>query len=384
MAKKSKRVKLQMIYLDYAANTPINQEVLQYFCEVANQYPANPNSSHQLGVEANTLLFETSSQIAELLNVKPSEIIYTSGASESNNLAIKGIAQKYKKFGKHIITTYLEHSSVSGAMVYLQDQGFTIDYVDILPNGLVDLEHLKELLRNDTILVSICYVDSEIGLKQETQKIAELISDYPNCIFHTDATQAVGKIHISTKNVDLISFASHKFYGLNGCGVLIKKENILLEPLIHGGISTTPFRSGTPALSLIASLEKALSLCYTDMTFKYKYVEKLNNQLREAFKKYSQIKVNSTAHSVPFILNISTKGAKSEYFLTEFEKEDIYLSSKSACCAPNTVSRPVYAITKDKKLALSTLRISLSHLTSENEIDRFLDCFDKIYNKLIK
>lgn len=373
-----------MIYLDYAANTPTHQEVLQYFCEVTKQYPANPNSSHKLGFEANTLLFKATCQIADLLNVKTSEIIYTSGASEANNLAIKGVAQKYKKFGRHIITTYLEHSSVNGAMMYLQEQGFTIDYVDILPNGLVDLEHLKELLTKETILVSICYVDSEIGLKQDTQKIAELISAYPNCFFHTDATQAVGKMPVSTKNIDLITFSSHKFYGLNGCGVLIKKENVLLEPLIHGGISTTPFRSGTPALSLIASLEKALSLCYIDMNSKYQYVEKLNNQLKEAFKKYPQIKVNSTENSVPFILNISIKGAKAEDFLTEFEKEDIYLSSKSACCAPNTVSRPVYAITKDRKLALSTLRISLSHLTSEEEIKIFLDCFDKQVHKLLK
>lgn len=373
-----------MIYLDYAANTPVNDVVLETFCEISKKYIANPNSNYMLGIEAKQRLSESTKQIASLLGVKENEIIYTSGASESNNLAIKGVASKYKKYGKHIITTFLEHSSVTGAIGALQNDGYEVDYVDILENGLVDFEHLNKLLREDTILVSICYVDSEVGIKQDIEKIAQLLNSYKNCFFHVDATQAVGKIPVSATNIDLMSFAPHKFYGLNGCGVLIKKENVMLEPQIHGGISTTPFRSGTPALALAVSTEKALSLAVCDMESRYEYVNQLNLKLKEHFKKYPNININSTKNSVPFILNLSIKGVKSEIFQKELEDYGIYVATKSACCAPNTVSRPVYALTKDKKAALSTLRISLSHLTTNEDIEVLLDCFDKYQTKLVK
>ncbi|MDF2677522.1 MAG: cysteine desulfurase [Bacillota bacterium] len=373
-----------MIYLDYAANTPVNEEVVNVFRDVSLEFIANPNSSHNLGLKAKERLDDSTKKIAELLNVKESEIIYTSGASESNNLAIKGIAQQYKKFGKHIITTYLEHSSVNGAMGYLQNQGFEIEYVDITDTGLVDLNHLKEIIRDDTILVSICYVDSEVGLKQQINAIGNILSIHPRCYFHVDATQAVGKIPVTFENVDLVTFTPHKFYGLNGCGVLIKKEKVLLEPLIHGGISSSDFRSGTPALNMIAACEKALSISYENMEKSYEYVKKLNDKIRDSFKKYNAIKINSTENSVPFILNISIPNINTETFKMELDKEGIYLSTKSACCAPNTVSRPVYAVTKNKKNALSTLRISLSYLTTKDDVNEFLVKFDEVYNKLAK
>lgn len=373
-----------MIYLDYAANTPVNEEVVNVFRDVSLKFIANPNSSHTLGLKAKERLDDSTKKIAELLNVKESEIIYTSGASESNNLAIKGIAQQYKKFGKHIITSYLEHSSVNGAMGYLQNQGFEIEYVDITDSGLVDLNHLKEIIRYDTILVSICYVDSELGLKQQVDEIGNIISAHPRCYFHVDATQAVGKIPVAFENVDLVTFTPHKFYGLNGCGVLIKKEKVLLEPLIHGGISTSDFRSGTPALNMIAACEKALSISYENMEDSYEYVKKLNDTIRASLKKYNAIKINSNENSVPFILNISIPNINTEIFKMELDKEGIYLSTKSACCAPKTVSRPVYAVTKDKKNALSTLRISLSYLTTKDDINEFLVKFDELYNKLVK
>lgn len=373
-----------MIYLDYAANTPVNDEVLQTFSEVSREYIANPNSTHKLGKLAKERLDKSTKKIAELLKVNENEIIYTSGASESNNLAIKGVAEHYKRNGKHIITTYLEHSSVNGAMAALQNSGYEIDYVDITESGLVDLEHLKELLRDDTILVSICYVDSEVGIMQQVDKIGDIIYKYPHCFFHVDATQAVGKIPVSFSNVDLITFAPHKFYGLNGCGVLIKKDGVILEPLIHGGISTTSFRSGTPALNLIAATEKALFLVCSEMETRYEYVKSLNKKLRESLMKYPRVRINSTINSIPFILNISITKINTEQFKMVLEEHDIYVSTKSACCAPNTVSRPVYAITKDKKISLSTLRISLSHLTSLQDIELFLEYFDDCYKKLVK
>jgi cysteine desulfurase len=373
-----------MLYLDYAANTPVDKDVLQTFYDISAEYIANPNSTHKLGVASKERLDLSTKAIADMLKVKENEIIYTSGATESNNLAIKGVANKYRKYGKHIITSYLEHSSVTGAITYLQNNGYEVDFVDILDNGLIDLEHLKQLLREDTILVSIAYVDSEVGIIQPIKEISELMASYAHCIFHVDATQAVGKISVLLDNIDLITFTAHKFYGLNGCGVVIKKEEIMLEPLIHGGISTTAFRSGTPPLSLIVSMEKALELSVSNMEQRYKYVLALNTMLRQKLSNYSKLNINSSNYATPYILNVSIRGINGVAFQQELEQQDIYISTKSACCAPNSVSRPVYAITKDKKLALSTLRISLSHLTTQEEIEFFLECFDKCYKKIVK
>jgi cysteine desulfurase len=373
-----------MIYLDYAANTPADEQVINTFSEVSRFFLANPNSTHKLGRMAAERLRESTKKVACLLGVLENEIVFTSGASESNNMAIKGAASYNKKYGKHIITTFLEHSSVNGAIGYLQNNGYEIDYAEIAQDGLIDINSLKELLRDDTVLVSICYVDSEVGLIQQIDEIGKIIKNYQHCIFHVDATQAVGKIPVNFENVDLITLAPHKFYGLNGCGVLIKKEDILIEPLIHGGISTTSFRSGTPALGMIASTEKALELAYENLENNYNYVKILNEKLRNKLNKYPNVKINSNENSVPFILNISINKVNTEQFKLDLEDYDIYVSTKSACCAPNTASRPVYALTKDRKRALSTLRISLSHLTKEEEINLFLEAFDKCLKKFVK
>jgi len=371
-----------MIYLDYAANTPVDPEVLETFCDVTRKYVANPNSAHGLGRQANTCLEQATKKILELLDAENREVVYTSGATEANNLAIKGVAEKYKNYGRHIITTYLEHSSVNGAIAALQNAGFEIDYVDCDKDGLVDLGHLRELMRKDTILVSACYVDSEAGVTQQIDKIGELIEEYPNCRFHVDATQAIGKVPLSLEKADLYSFAPHKFYGLNGSGILVKKEDVLLETQIHGGISISPYRSGTPALAMCAATAKALELAVESAGTRFEYVKRLNSTIREAFKKYPKVKINSTNYSSPYILNISIMGVRTEEFRREMENLDVYLSTRSACCAPNTVSRPIFAITKDRKRAMSPLRISLSHLTTMQEISEFLDRFDQCYRKL--
>lgn len=371
-----------MIYLDYAAHTPVDDSVLQTFFDVSKDYIGNPNSTHRLGREAAIRMDESTKHIANLLGVKENEIIYTSGATESNNLAIKGIANAYKRYGKHIITTYLEHSSVTGAVTALQNLGYEVDFIEITKNGLVDLEQLKELIRDDTILVSICYVDSEIGLRQPMEAIGEILSAYPHCYFHVDATQAIGKIPVTFNNIDLMTFTPHKFFGMNGSGILIKKDNVLLEPIIHGGISTTKFRSGTPILAMAVAAEKALAMMLNKLDEHYEYVVDLNSQLRDGLKKYTNIRINSTEKSIPYILNISFKGINSGAFQEALERHDIYVSTKSACCAPNTASRPVYAITKDRKLAMSTLRISVSHRTTHDEVNTFLLVFDECMKEL--
>ena len=372
------------IYLDYAANTPVDKQVLDVFNENTLKYFANPNSTHNLGKEANKKIEETTKNIIELLhkNTKldeDTEIIYTSGSSESNNLAIKGIAQTYKENGKHIISTFLEHSSVSSPLTYLKEQGYEIDIVNIKNDGTIDLEHLKSLLRNDTILVSVCYVDSEVGTVQPIQEIVDILKDYPNCFLHVDSTQAIGKINVDFSGVDLISFAPHKFNGLNGFGALLKKKDIVLEPLINGGASTSLYRSGTPVIGQICALEKALELTFENFDERYKYVSKLNQKLRDKLSKYKDVSINTISNENPFILNISVTGTKAVEFKNKLEEYGVCVSIKSACTVTITPSRIVMSMTHDRKRAFASWRISLSHIVEEEEIDRFLEIFDECY-----
>ena len=370
-----------MIYLDYSATTPTNNDVLKTFVETSKKYIGNPNSLHKLGVEANNLIEAATRQIADLLNVKEKEIIYTSGSSESNNTAIKGIAFKYQNRGKHIITTEFEHSSIYGPLTYLQKLGFKIDFVKCDNKGIVDLEDLEKLLTDETILVSICAVNSEIGIVQPLDKIAKIIKKYPKCFFHVDMTQGLGKIKIDLNDIDLASFSAHKIYGIKGIGLLYKKENITLEPLIHGGKSTTVFRSGTPATSLIASFAKAIRLILENIDTNYVYITKLNNRLKSGLNKYPDVYVNSNEYCIPNILNVSVIGVKPETMLHALERYDIYISTQTAC-STGTISKSVYALTRDETKAKSSIRISLSHLTKEEEIDYFLEKFDICYKEL--
>lgn len=367
-----------MTYLDYSATTPIDEEVIDTFVK-ASKYIGNPNSMHKLGLEAKKLIDASTKQIKELLDLKDEEIIYTSGASEANNLAIKGI-ESYQR-GNHIITTDLEHSSIYGPLNYLSDKGYDIDIVP-LKEGIVDIEKLKEMITDKTILVSIGAVNSETGIRQPIEEIGKMLKDYPKTFFHSDVTQAVGKIKIDLKDVDMASFSAQKFFGIKGVGALIKKEKINLTPLIHGGKSTTIFRSGTPATQLIASTSKALRLSYENMENDIKHIEKLNQKIKDGLKDYENVYVNSTENSIPHILNISIVGVKPETMLHALEEDEIYISTQSACSTGNT-SKAVMAITNDEKKASSSIRVSISRKTTEKEIDKFLESFDKCYKKLI-
>jgi cysteine desulfurase len=371
----------RMIYLDYAAHTLTDEAVLEAFAHASREYIANPNSPYPPGLAAKERLKEAARHIASLLNAEGAEIVFTSGSSESNNLAIKGVAEKYSQYGRHIISTPLEHSSVNGPLAYLQQLGYEIDYVDLTPDGTVDIEQLNSLLRPDTVLVSVCWVDSEIGLRQPVREIAALLAARPHCFFHTDATQAVGRVPVNLKEIDLVSFAPHKFFGPCGCGVLVRGERVALEPQIHGGISTTPFRSGTPALALAVAAEKALELAVGAIEERTATVEALSRRLRTGLARDKRVRINSTEQSVPHILNLSIPGVRTDAIQSMLAERGIYVATRSACCAPGTVSRPIYALTHDKKAALSTLRVSLSHRTSTEDIDTFIstlnECLDQ-------
>lgn len=373
-----------MVYLDYSATTPPDEEVLSSFVNASKKYIGNPNSLHLLGIESRKLIDKCTDQISKILNIKPNEIIYTSSSTEANNLAIKGIALKYRNRGKKIITTKFEHSSIYGPLTFLaKEYDFTIEFVNTDSNGVVDLKHLESLLTDDTILVSITAVNSEIGIIEPIDEIASIIKKHPKCFFHVDLTQIIGKKEIDLKNIDLASFSAHKFYGLKGIGVLIKKETINLEPVIHGGKSTTIYRAGTPALPLIVSISKALRLASSNLKEKYEYVTTIKKHLIEGLSKYQDVYINSNDKCIPHIVNISFPKMKPETLLHSLEEDEIYISTKTACSIDNSPSMAVLSLTNDKEKASSSVRISLSYKTTKEEIDIFLNSFDKIYKKVV-
>ena len=369
-----------MIYLDYSATTPVDKQVIDSYAKACERYIGNPNSLHKLGIEAKEVIDASTKQIADILHVKQSEIIYTSGATESNNTVIKGIALKYANRGKHIISTELEHSSIIGPLNYLANNGYDIDFIKLNSDGKIDLEDLKSKLRDDTILVSISSVNSEIGIKQPLKEIRKILDAYPKCFFHSDMTQSLGKEEVDLSIVDFASFSAQKFYGMKGVGLLYKKEKIVLEPLLHGGKSTTIYRAGTPALPLIVSVAKALRLAYEDFQNKYNKVKELNNYLREKLNNL-EVDINSPKDAIPHILNFSLRNIKSETMLHALEKDDIYISTQTACSVGD-YSRAVYAITQDKQRSSTSMRVSLSYKTTKEELDKFVECLAKRIGEL--
>ena len=372
-----------MIYLDYSANTPADPAVLEAFLAAERSFIGNPNSNHPAGQAARQEMARVTDSLASMLGLSPAEIIYTSGASESNNLALKGIAQASRHIGRHIISTALEHSSVGGTLTALQCQGYEIDLAAIRSDGKIDLAQLRELLRRDTILVSVCAVDSELGTVQPIKQIAEILRDFPDCRLHVDATQAVGKTELVLEGVDTMSIAPHKFYGLNGSGLLLKRKDLVIEPQIHGGSSSTIYRSGTPALALAVSVEKALKLALENQEQRIRCVSELNRELRAALSRYPQVRFNSPEDAIPHILNLSVTGVKGTAFQRALEEEGVCVSVKSACSADGTPSKAVFAVSRDRKNALSSWRISLSHLTTREELAQFMQAFDRCCHRLL-
>ncbi len=369
-----------MIYLDYAANTPVDERVLDDFVTATKKYIANPNSSHPAGVEARQRIEEVSSNVAKYFNTDKESVIYTSGSSESNNLVIKGVAEARRKYGNKIIISAVEHSSVVAPCNYLASHGYDVSVIPLTSEGLVDIEKLKEEIDDQTILVSICSVDSELGTVQPISEIASIVKEYPNCVFHTDATQAIGKVKVDYSGVDFITFAPHKFFGLNGFGALVNLNNIKITPLIHGGKSTTIYRSGTPVTANVVALGTAFALATNELDERYKYIKELNDYLRNEFSDISCIHINSPHTSIPNTLNISLVGKDTKKILKELEEKEIYLSTTTACALGSAPSKSVLAITGSEELASNTIRISMSHLTTKEEIVDFV----KIFKDLLK
>lgn len=371
-----------MIYLDYSATTPVLKEILDSYNKVTIDYFGNPNSLHSLGVKSRELLNSATKQISNIFKIKEEEIIYTSGSTEANNLALIGTALAHGKRGSHIVVSKLEHESIYGICNYLESIGFYIDYVKNTADGVIDLDDLKGLVNENTILVSICAVNSELGIRQPLKTIKQVINkENPNTIFHSDMTQAVGKIPINLGDVDMASMSGHKIYGPKGIGMLYKKIGINIKPILYG--SNKDIRPGTPALPLIVSFSKALRIANSDLDKKENTIKKHNDKICEFLSGYPKILINKTPYSIPNILNISLMNIKPETFIHALEKHDVYVSSNTACSS-GKISSAVLGVYGDKKRALTTIRISLSYMTTNEEINEFINIFDSVYNKLME
>lgn len=371
-----------MVYLDYSATTPVKDEILDSYIKVTKTYIANANSMHNLGIKSKEMFLKATKQIADLLSIKPKEIIYTSGASESNATAIKGVAFSYSNRGKHIITSKLEHKSVLQTMEFLEKQGYEIEYVNINKDGLVDLKDLEKRVRKDTILVSICAVNSEVGFKQPLKLIKQTIKRKNELtILHSDMTQALGKTKINLSDVDLASFSAHKVFAPKGIGLLYKSSKINIEPLIYGTTDNTPNRGGTPALPLVVSFSKAIRLSLENLETNILHEEKLKEKLLKGLKEF-EIVINSNENCVPSIVNFSLIKIKSETFIHALEKDNIFVSTNTACSSGEE-STILKELTNDKKISTTSIRVSISDMTSKEDINKFLLSFEKNYRSLI-
>ena len=371
-----------MIYLDYSATTPVDISVFDTLSTVTKNFIGNANSIHSLGQKSSALLESATKQIADIFGVNPSEIVYTSGATEANNMALIGAALANHKKGKHIIVSKLEHPSIYAICDYLKTMGFEISYVNNDKEGLIDFDDLKEKVREDTILVSICAVNSEIGVRQPLKMIRQIIKkENMGTIFHSDMTQAIGKVSVNMHDVDLASMSGHKIFGPKGIGFLYKSSMVKITPLIYGSGKSNDLKPGTPPLPLIAALSKAIRLANDGLEKRERFVSLLNDKITSSLSKYPNIIINKTKYSIPQILNISVMDVMPEVMVHALDKHEIYLSTNTACSSGD-ISNSVIAIYNDINRAKHTLRISLSYVTTTEEVNKFLEIFKEEYEKL--
>lgn len=375
-----------MIYLDNSATTKPFPEVVDSFVTVATKYFGNPSSLHELGMKAERLLTQAREQIAAALGAKPNEIIFTSGGTEANNFAIKGVALQYRHRGNHIITTAIEHPSVSEPCRQLEQLGFEVTYLPVNENGIVTVEEVKKALRDDTILVSIMHVNNEVGSIQPVEEIGALLARYPKTIFHVDRVQGISKVPLDMKKarIDLCTMSAHKFHGLRGAGILYVRQGIQLSPLLAGGGQEMQFRSGTENVPAIVAMAKALRMSLEKYDKQIDYLLEVKQAWFNELKAIPSVQINTPfADSAPHIINFSLNGIKPEVFVHELEKRDIFVSTTSACSSKKkTPSKTLLAMGADDKRAESGIRISLSFENTLEEIPTAIAAMKEAIEKL--
>ena len=373
----------KIIYLDNASKTIPYPEVVEKYNEISTTYFANPSSIHALGARANRELELGKEEILRLFKLSNHKVIYVSSATEANNLAIKGAALKYKNRGKHIVTTAYEHPSVLEAFRQLEEE-FGFDVTCLLPNseGIITVESVKKVLRDDTILVSVMATNNEIGAINPIEDIAKLLKDYPKVLFHVDAAQEVGKNinPINYKDVDMVTISAHKTHGLIGVGALLIKKNIDLLPLLSGGGQEYGLRSGTNDLALASAFVTALKISFRDYKKHYETVKGCADILLEYLNNHKDLfELNLPEVINPYIINFSTITNKGSVVVEALSNSGIMVSSISAChSSKEKGSHVVKALGKSDKVAGNTIRVSLSYLNNKEEIEAFIKTLESI------
>ena len=379
-----------MIYFDNAATTIPYDEALRTYQEVASKIIGNPSSLHNLGTKSSRILEASRKQIADLLGVNTDEIVFTSGGTEGDNWVLKGVAFEKEPQGNHIIVSDIEHPAVKESAKWLSQHGFDVSYAPVDERGFVDVAALADLLRPETILVSVMAVNNEIGSIQPIAAISDVLADKPGITFHVDAVQAIGKVPVAdylTERVDFASFSGHKFHSVRGVGFIYKKAGKRLNPLLTGGGQEDGLRSTTENVAGIAATAKALRLTLEKETMALPRIAKMKAVIYDALAVYSDVVIFSakTDDFAPNILTFGIKGVRGEVIVHAFEEHEIYISTTSACSSKaGHPAGTLVAMGVPSKLAQSAVRISLDDDNDMSQVEQFLTIFKQIYHKTQK
>ena len=373
-----------MIYFDNAATTQVYPEVLKTYTEVASKIWGNPSSLHSLGSQASRILEASRKQIADLLGKKSSEIFFTSGGTEGDNWVIKGVAFERAHLGKHIIVSSIEHPAVKESALWLRSLGFEVDLAPVTRDGFVDVEKLADLIRPDTILVSIMAANNEIGSIQPIKDISALLENHPTVSFHVDAVQAIGKMPLAdflTNRVDFATFSGHKFHSVRGVGFVFAKEGKKISPLLTGGGQESDKRSTTENLAGIAATAKALRLVLDQFEAGQKRLLAMKKVILNELASYPDVTIFSQMEGfLPNILTFGIKNVRGEVTVHAFEDHQIYISTTSACSSKaGKPAGTLLAMGIPQKLAQTAVRISLDHENDMSQVEQFLTSFKQIY-----
>lgn len=377
-----------MIYLDYAATTPPYDEVIETMMQVMKRHFGNPSSLHRVGVEAEQLVRQARSVIAKCLHVRPEDIRFTSGGTESNNMAIQGVAHQYRHRGNHLITTRIEHASVYETFRQLEQQGFRVTYLPVDETGCVKLEELRSALTDETILVSVMAVNNEMGRVQPIQEIGAILKSYPKTLFHVDAVQAVGKLPLDPERdrIDLFASSAHKLRGPKGIGFLYCRHGLELHPIVWGGGQEAGLRSGTENVPAIVGMAKAVRIAYDQRQQFVEHTSRLRHRFVEGIRSIPELTLNGSDYAddmAPHIVHFSFPGMKSEVLVHALEQHDIYVSTRSACSSgANLPSRVLHEMGYDDARAANGIRISYSLSQSLEDADRFCSALRTVVEQL--
>ena len=379
-----------MIYFDNSATTQAAPAVLETYTTVSQKIWGNPSSLHNFGETAFHLLEQSRQQIADLLGVQGHEIFFTSGGTEGDNWVLKGTAIEKRAFGKHLITTAVEHPAIHNSMEQLKELGYEVTYLPVDQEGRINVADLKAAIRPDTILVSMMAVNNEIGTIQPLLEVAELLKQYPKIHYHIDAVQGIGKgiqNMIMNDRVDFVTFSGHKFHATRGVGFIYARNGRKLAPLMNGGGQESNWRSGTENLPAIAGMAKALRLLLTDEADKVARERAIKQRIYEHIKSLPRVTIFSqpTAGFAPHILCFTINGVRGETIVHAFEDQGIYISTTSACSSKkHLASSTLMAMHVQENIATSAVRVSLDEHNTLAEADQFIKVFDQLYQKFSK